>query len=182
MAIQTTFAGIEYRSRLEAKWAAFFTLIGWQHTYEPFDGDGYIPDFLIHGDRPLLVEVKPAVTLRDYQAPTAKAENGLRDWNSDILIVGADPLPQLKSCGPNDQPAGLLGELIGEGIWEWDTAEWLTCNRCGQIGVLHSVQSYAGRPCGHHAGDHYIGIISRHYLTEAWATATNRVKWEGRAA
>lgn len=60
-AIATLYSGIEYRSRLEARWAAFFDEIGWRHTYEPFDGDGYIPDFLIHGTRPLLVEVKPAV-------------------------------------------------------------------------------------------------------------------------
>ena len=63
-AIPTRYRGIEYRSRLEARWAAFFDGIGWQFTYEPFDGDGYIPDFLIHGDQPLLVEVKPAVTQR----------------------------------------------------------------------------------------------------------------------
>lgn len=44
-AIQTVFNGIEYRSRLEARWASFMTNIGWDHIYEPFDGDGYIPDF-----------------------------------------------------------------------------------------------------------------------------------------
>jgi hypothetical protein len=31
--IPTVYRGIEYRSRLEAKWAAFCDRIGWRHTY-----------------------------------------------------------------------------------------------------------------------------------------------------
>jgi hypothetical protein len=75
-AIATLYDGIEYRSRLEARWGAFFDHIGWKFTYEPFDGNGYIPDFLIHGQAPFLVEIKPAVTRADYYAPIAKIEAG----------------------------------------------------------------------------------------------------------
>ena len=60
--IPTVYRGTQFRSRLEAHWAAIFNRLEWQFSYEPFDGDGYIPDFLIHGDYPLLVEVKPADT------------------------------------------------------------------------------------------------------------------------
>jgi len=92
MAIQTVYKGIRYRSRLEARWAAFFTRIGWQFTYEPFDGDGYIPDFLIHGDDPFLVEVKPAVTPGDYEAAVPKTLRGVdHQWEKRILIVGVSP-------------------------------------------------------------------------------------------
>lgn len=49
--IPTLFDGIEYRSRLEARWAAWFTRLGWDFTYEPFDGHGYVPDFLVKADR-----------------------------------------------------------------------------------------------------------------------------------
>lgn len=181
MAITTFYQGIEYRSRLEARWAAFFGGLGWHTTYEPFDGDGYIPDFLIHGDRPLLVEVKPAVGLRDYAAATAKAENGLRDWSSDILVVGADPLPLLKTNATNEMAAGLLGEIADEGAWDWDTGIWMTCFECQATGVLHQTMSYIARPCGHYDGNSY-GQPSRHRLSDLWANACNDVKWRGRAA
>ena len=93
-AIPTIYEGIEYRSRLEARWAAMFDQIGWKFTYEPFDTAGYIPDFLIHGPAPLLVEIKPAVTEADYHAPIPKVTAGLKGhWDHDILILGADPMP-----------------------------------------------------------------------------------------
>jgi hypothetical protein len=59
-AIPTTYNGIRYRSRLEATWACFFDSLGWEHEYEPFDLDGYIPDFVLRFPKEnVLVEVKP---------------------------------------------------------------------------------------------------------------------------
>jgi len=43
----TMYNGVQYRSRLEARWAAFFDLIGWQHEYEPIDLPGWSPDFRV---------------------------------------------------------------------------------------------------------------------------------------
>jgi hypothetical protein len=40
--IQTTYRGTRFRSRLEARWAAFFDMVDWDWTYEPFDTDGWI--------------------------------------------------------------------------------------------------------------------------------------------
>lgn len=60
--------GVQYRSRLEARWAAFFDLIHWEHEYEPIDLPGWSPDFRVvflcghsecRGSHSLLVEVKP---------------------------------------------------------------------------------------------------------------------------
>lgn len=36
-AIPTRYSGVQFRSRLEAKWAAMFDLFGWSWEYEPFD-------------------------------------------------------------------------------------------------------------------------------------------------
>lgn len=58
-AIPTVYAGVQFRSRLEAKWAAFFDLCGLEWDYEPFDCNGYIPDFLIC--KRVLAEIKPIV-------------------------------------------------------------------------------------------------------------------------
>ncbi len=66
--IPTLYNGILFRSRLEAKWACFFDYLGWEYDYEPFDLFGTIddgvehrwtPDFILKGNKNILVEVKP---------------------------------------------------------------------------------------------------------------------------
>ncbi len=208
-AITTTFDGIEYRSRLEARWAAYFAGIGWQFTYEPFDGNGYIPDFLIHGDRPMLVEVKPAVTEADYLAPIPKIEAGLAGhWNHDILIVGASPLPTRFDTvyggidGSPDRPlAGILGEAFtscgtcngrwvaghddcvgDEVVWDFSAAIWHECGKCFRESVHHSIQSFASRPCAHYDGGNHLHSFQDWKIKNLWAEATNAVKWRGASA
>lgn len=185
MAITTVYRGIEYRSRLEARWASFFAGLGWAHTYEPFDGDGYIPDFVIDGGRPMLVEIKPATIRAEYQAPVEKAVRGLSEhWRHDILILGLSPLPALRSdTWLADHPvAGVLGEYFDEGSWEFATGHWMSCRRCGAAAIFHEYQSYAGRPCGCYDGDHYMGYLSPHDINDVWAKACNDVKWYGKAS
>jgi hypothetical protein len=72
----TMYNGVQYRSRLEARWAAFFDLIGWQHEYEPIDLPGWSPDFRVvfpcghsecSGSHSLLVEVKPFFELKQFK-------------------------------------------------------------------------------------------------------------------
>ena len=46
-AIPTIYEGRQYRSRLEAKWAAVFHLVGWVVEYEHYDLDGWMPDFIM---------------------------------------------------------------------------------------------------------------------------------------
>lgn len=49
-----------FRSRLEARYAAFFDLLGINWEYEPFDLNGWSPDFIIRCKNfETLVEVKP---------------------------------------------------------------------------------------------------------------------------
>ena len=55
-AIPTWFGGVLYRSRLEARWAAMFCALGWPFEYEPIDLEGYIPDFILRFQKPILVE------------------------------------------------------------------------------------------------------------------------------
>ncbi len=58
--IPTKYAGVAFRSRLEARWAAFFDLFRVRWDYEPLDLPGWTPDFLLHTPRgPVLAEVKP---------------------------------------------------------------------------------------------------------------------------
>lgn len=71
----TEYKGVIFRSRLEARWAAFFDLAGWTWEYEPFDLPGWSPDFDVsfpcgHSEcgeaHRLLVEVKPYFCLDEF--------------------------------------------------------------------------------------------------------------------
>lgn len=195
--IATRYRGIEYRSRLEARWAAFMHGIGWDITYEPFDGDGYIPDFLVAGPSPLLIEVKPAVTPDEYEAPIAKITNGVSGvWDHDLLIVGVTPFPQ-RMGGSWKVAAGWLGEHIPGcerpcewGDWHkchgseicWDAGDWFKCLSCRRVNVFHSLMSFTGRPCGCYEGDGHLGDAPLPWLRDIWANACNDVKWRGSAA
>lgn len=89
--IPTTYNGINFRSRLEATWAAFFDLIGWNWEYEPFDMNGWIPDFLIKGCiKDILVEVKPIDLF--CQETALKIRNASND-EYPLLMLGRKLLP-----------------------------------------------------------------------------------------
>jgi hypothetical protein len=189
-AIPTTHGGIEYRSRLEARWAAFFDELHWQHTYEPFDGAGYIPDFLIRGDWPCLVEVKPAATKAQYEAPITKIETGLATaWAGDLLIVGADPLP-LGNLGYRDREVdtsahptvGLIGEWWPDENdapdWLWTEAHWCSCGTCGQPGIFSSLHRVM-LCCGHYDINEPLTSLTAGTIGTLWAKACNAVKWRG---
>ncbi|MCW0217495.1 MAG: hypothetical protein OJI67_04140 [Prosthecobacter sp.] len=57
--VPTQYGGVIFRSRLEATWAYFFDSIGLPWKYEPFDIEGWTPDFLLQGT--ILCEVKPEI-------------------------------------------------------------------------------------------------------------------------
>jgi hypothetical protein len=74
--IPTSYGGVMFRSRLEARWAAFFDMASWKWEYEPIDLDGWLPDFRVvfpcnhsecTGKHTLLVEVKPYYSLDEFQ-------------------------------------------------------------------------------------------------------------------
>ncbi len=183
--IPTTYSGTNFRSRLEARWAAFFDLIGWEWVYEPLDASGYIPDFLITGKQPLFVEVGPCVTPEDYMAKSAKPAAVAAELGHDMLIVGVTPVQSPAVNGYSSPVAGLLGEFQNDvGEYWFEMSEWHRCHpchpdniTCGGVAVSHQFGSYASRPCGHHDGDHHRGFLSGRSLREWWNTAGNTVQW-----
>lgn len=72
-AIPTFYAGIEFRSRFEARTACLMDGLGWKWEYEPFsmllpNGSAYTPDFLISGHPHVIVEC------RGYETPQSKEQ------------------------------------------------------------------------------------------------------------
>lgn len=86
-AIPTKYAGVAFRSRLEAMWAKQFDVLGWDWTYEPDLQVGFvIPDFLIGAARPLLLECKPASTLDEVAEQRGILIKKMCDWFEVDLV------------------------------------------------------------------------------------------------
>jgi hypothetical protein len=170
-AIPTEYAGVNFRSRLEAKWAAMFDLLEWEWEYEPFDLDGYIPDFVLKLARPVLVEVKPWV--RGDDARPLQAALDAQAWDGEIWIAGS----QLGDFAP-DTAIGLLRDSGGG----WDNAILSECVVCDRPTMRSDSFSWHCRACGggeKRAERHIIGF-SFQRASVLWKQATNRVQWKGR--
>lgn len=170
LGIPTEYAGHTFRSRHEARWAALMDIVGWDWVYEPFDGDGYIPDFLVRGRAPLLIEIKPAATEAEYREPIPKIAAGIGNrWSHDVLILGLAPT----MC---DDAAGVLLDFLhGAEDWNTDIARWTYCPTCVSVGVATDGASGWMRPCGHEAPKG--GEAATRAVLSAWPTAANAVRW-----
>lgn len=171
--IPTRSSGTNFRSRLEARWSQFFDLIGWRWTYEPFDADGWIPDFLIAGEAPFLVEVGPCALLSEFSAKAAKP-----------LAAGA-PYPTLiAGISPTILAQETAGYLTDDGHGAGtSSADWGICGTCGTVGIFHQFGEFRLRPCGHMAdvgpNDWVPPMVAflEHDIFALWARAGNRVQW-----
>jgi hypothetical protein len=86
----TRYRGVEFRSRLEATWAAYFDLCEIAWSYEPVDLEGWVPDFVLkHGAHEILAEVKPVANPDIEREPYAKAEaHAVEAW---VLLLSREP-------------------------------------------------------------------------------------------
>jgi hypothetical protein len=110
-AIQTTYKGYRFRSRLEARWAVFFDALEIKWEYEPQGyekevGDNekimYLPDFYLP-DSKLYIEVKGnsdfeewanlAQDFLDWDCPMPFFTNSYDDKISGFVILGNIPNP-----------------------------------------------------------------------------------------
>lgn len=110
-AIETTYKGYRFRSRLEARWAVFFDALGLQWEYEPegfvTSAGWYLPDFRVrrtHRAGVDWVEVKPSGSSVDTTLMIAFCE-GLAPGHPSIAYEGDRLNPiggftrQLSECG-----------------------------------------------------------------------------------
>jgi hypothetical protein len=120
-AIPTTYKGVKFRSRLEARWAVMFDKLGWHWRYEPLDLDGWIPDFIINDVLP--VEVKPYLWANSAD-PTKFVTPDLHGKIHDrlALIVGADFRCGNESSCTND--LFPMGVLVGSKWWRREYPGW----------------------------------------------------------
>jgi hypothetical protein len=177
-AIPTVYRCRVYRSLLEAKWAAFFDLLGWPFEYEPFELPGWIPDFILCGAVPVLVEIKPVADFPpEIGAEVVKAAaDGGR--NEEVLIVGVAPLaiPRFNGNGWGYQLGWLAERHNGAACWgDALMGQWRESERAG---FCHADGSWRDRISGRH--DRCIGGLGERINTNSvWAAAANEVQWRG---
>ena len=138
-AIETVYHNYRFRSRLEARWAVFFDVVGFRYLYEPegydLGGIWYLPDFYLP-DPKAFVEIKP-------EDPTDEQRH-----KAHLLAIASGKQVWILSGQP------YVGEYH---IWAYgdDYQDccplWFTqCSKCIRIGIESA--SCFGFCCGEHSG------------------------------
>jgi hypothetical protein len=169
--IPTVYKGVQFRSRLEARWAAFFDIVGIDWNYEPLDFAGYIPDFFINnGTR--LFEVKPVLSEEDVED----------EWKQKIEAL---PLRFRKNAvigGANWTVLKVLTATSEDG--DEPCNEWCNGNfRHYWSGYLPAIRDYANHDvdiwdestCDWSESDDRLFSGD---FTEEWNRAGNAVQWK----
>jgi hypothetical protein len=187
-ALPTLYRGRMYRSRLEARWAAFFDRLGWAYEYEPFDLGSWSPDFLLT-EQNVLVEVKP---LTEFDQSVA---NKMLDAAEEARFPESGD-----GCGlfltrvaPHDDGLAIsLGWLCSQHAPNVMTSEFCEAhavwrpNTREPLMIADAVSSNkdaawtmggAYRPMDNPSS--FFGwIFYKPYLMGLWAEASNAVQWE----
>lgn len=116
-AIETKYNGFNFRSRLEARWAIFFDMIGLKYEYEvegyEMNGVRYLPDFYIPSlDRWFEIKAKP---LSEYEMKKCEEFCFNKD-NENIkfsVLIGSPEAVKI------DNFAGVF-----EYVWEWPSEKY----------------------------------------------------------
>lgn len=186
--------GYEMRSIAECRWAAFFDICGIRWQLEPISTGDYIPDFLLLGDAPTIVEVKGgATTLEQLVAQTEYVPERLRGhWNGDVMCLGAHPVLAVSRKGV---VMGTIHESYylprdGEEWWrqlalasvcagrsEHDSSEQGKRHDVPRFGVKPESGVYHLRPWDCYNGGHGVGNWPQADIEAKWAEATNRVRY-----
>ena len=108
----TGYAGTAFRSRLEARWAAYFDQRGIAWQYEPVRFRGWTPDFrLVLNGGKAYAEVKP---VSEFPMDVAQRVLGT-GWTGDILILGLEPRHACRALGGRMQDDCKVSELDRRG-------------------------------------------------------------------
>ncbi len=186
--IATMYHGRRFRSRLEARWAVMFDLVGWRYEYEPYDLSGWIPDFALFGAEEILVEVKPYSSLKEFD--TGNLLTALRDtekWGKEILLLGSTLMATTNTIAVwAERPAVILGHLgeFEKGIGrEFRGEYWFSraiLNHYGVWGFYHEEGGWGDRISGLYDGDHYLYNPDYGEVLKLWNEAGNIVQFRGR--
>jgi hypothetical protein len=180
----TRLQGRVYRSRLEAKWAAFFEKCGWPFEYEPFDLPGWSPDFLLGGDISVLVEVKPITAIDNDVVTKMVQAAAAAEWPGELLLVGTSPIWRPSyDCGWDNAAVGYLVEPCAlYGVMDWASPIVGPAPVCAAENGMPDFHSDTMAWCGRIFGLEYrknrYCYTDAAWLKELWNDAVNQVQWK----
>lgn len=139
--IQTTYKGIKFRSRTEARWAAFFENLGVRWNYEPegfsLPSGRYLPDFFLP-DFDRWFEVKPDET--DESERPVFAELCAASGKHGIIAYGPPVASRqnLFTCAPDNGefygPYTLAQDRRDDGVyWLANDTGWFVIGGPGTV-------------------------------------------------
>jgi len=182
-AIPTMFQGVMMRSRLEARWAAFFTECGFPWTYEPIDFGEWSPDFSLDLHRKIYVEVKPMINQELIAELVRVARPVSEATGARALLVGA-------AVEYNESERfWSLGVGLGEGSMVEPSGELSVddiaigrCDgparrgaRCRVFGIAPQYASYRCWACDGYDGN---PVEPDAEVQKLWAAACNKIQWK----
>jgi hypothetical protein len=112
-ALPTRYAGTEFRSRQEARWAVILDALGVAWVYEPegvlVGGEGYVPDFYLP-EWGAFAEVKGAMD--QFTEKAQRKANGLGGLTGRPVLVLAEINPYAQEV-----PCIVVDPLVGPETW-----------------------------------------------------------------
>lgn len=175
-AIPTTYRGVQFRSRLEARWAQFMDRIGVVWEYEPEgvqlkDGTRYLPDFwlpLVHHrgrQGAIYFEIKPT-------SPTEGEQHKARllAWGSAIPVIVVERSPGVCSVESLEEHVGGMAGWHDQGL------QFARCDNCGQVDVGFYASHEPACPCGKDSFNPFNSALEK-----ARAEFLNLARWEAAA-
>lgn len=121
-AIETTYTGYRFRSRLEARWAVFFDAMGMKWEYEPegfnLDGVYYLPDFRVISPQGFIswYDVKPAHVSTNEKVALFKKKLRDEGSNESIKILSGDPAEFFASAQNDGGVCPRCGDISASGL------------------------------------------------------------------
>lgn len=147
-ALETSYGGCRFRSRLEARWAVFFDHLGLKWDYEPqgfelvpvVEGQDhlgcYLPDFWLPGPAAWF-EVKGTNPDVDGWARLTRFASQMSRGHRLLVAVGSMPDPRRfdGSGHPYDGVESAFDIEVLEGVGGDVHYAWCVCPGCGAVGI-----------------------------------------------
>ena len=183
-AIDTDYKGYKFRSRLEARWAVFFDVLGieWEYEKEGYElgaGERYLPDFALSGiglrdcgnKDGVWAEVKP----RD-QTSCGKLERLVEMSKKDGILLSGQPGDQWQYGGMGDGHYQYKYRA-GSDVW-WDNCMYfMKCYTCGAVKIEFLEGNYmVCESCQGTCDDGHPSI-----LKAIWEARSARFEFNGKA-
>jgi hypothetical protein len=136
-AIETSYKGYRFRSRIEARWAIFLDALGvaWEYEHQGYDlghFGHYLPDFWLT-DWDVYLEIKPVLPKPEERYKIM----ALGQYGENEAKCPADEFGVHMLIGnPWPEEYWFFSHIQGVHAAPFPTAEWCVCSSCGQPGVF----------------------------------------------